>query len=172
MGQLIVTKDSIKEVKEALNDINPENLEKAITTSEKFINMLPTGDAQTTLRGIHGAVIFQILREAGHNLTMQNGHITIVPKPGTDVVNLQEKFQTLVNTGRISLDTIKIGMLYSSPSFKAYSEVKKVKDANGKDVIDPKANAQDFIMYLRDLQKAGNTNADIQSILGSQAMLQ
>lgn len=56
--------NGIKEVKEALSVINPKNLEEAIATSEKFINMLPAGETQTTLRGIHGAVIFDILRSA------------------------------------------------------------------------------------------------------------
>jgi hypothetical protein len=166
------TSNGVDEIREALSEINPENLEKAITTSEKFINMIPFPETKNTLRGVHGAVIFQILRDAGHNLTMQNGQITIIPKPGTDVVNLQEKLQTLVNTGRISLETIKMGMLYSSPSFKAYAENKKTKDVAGKDIIDPKANAQDFMTYLRDLQKAGNKSRDIQSILWSGNFLQ
>lgn len=163
--------NGIKEVKEALSEINPENLEKAISMSEKFINMLSTGETQMTLRGVHGAIIFQILRDAWHNLIMQGGQVTIMPKPGTDVVNLQEKLQTLVNTGRISLDTIKIGMLYSSPTFAKYAEMKKTKDASGKDIIEPKASSQDFMIYLTDLQKAGNKSRDIQSILGSQNML-
>jgi hydroxymethylpyrimidine/phosphomethylpyrimidine kinase len=102
---------------------------------------------------------------------MQGGQVTIMPKPGTDVVNLQEKLQTLINTNRISLDTVKIGMLYSSPAFAKYAEMKKTKDASGKDIIDPKASSQDFMMYLTDLQKAGNKSGDLQSILGSQAML-
>lgn len=95
-----------------------------------------------------------------------------MPKPGTDLVNLQEKLQTLVNTKKLSLETLKLGMLYSSPSFKAYSELKKTKDTTtGKEVIDPKANSQDFITYLKDLKKAGNTSGDIETILGSQTML-
>lgn len=130
--------------------------------------MLPTGDTQTTLRGVHGAIIFQILRDAGHNLVMNGGQITIVPKPGEDVVRLQEKLQTLVETKKISLDTIKIGMLYSSPSFQKYATDKKTADG----MISPNASSQDFITYLTDLQKAGNKSGDIATILGSQAMLQ
>lgn len=142
--------NGVKEVKEALSEINPENLEKAITTSEKFINMLPAGDTQTTLRGVHGAVIFQILRDAGHNLVMQNGKVTIIPKAGIDIVRLQEKLQTLVETKKISLETIKIGMLYSSPSFQKYATDKKTADG----MISPNVNSQDFIKYLSDLQNA------------------
>jgi hypothetical protein len=63
-------------------------------------------------------------------------------------------------------------MLYSSPAFAKYAEMKKTKDASGKDIIDPKASSQDFMMYLTDLQKAGSKSGDIQSILGSQVMLQ
>lgn len=139
-SHVLVKNQGIKEVKEALVEINPDNLEKAVSTSEKFINLLPEGDAKTTLRGIHGAIIFDILRNAGHNLIMKNGQIEITPKPGTDIVNLQEKLQTLVNTNRISLDTIKIGMLYSSPTFAKYADMKKVKDMTGKEMIDPKAS--------------------------------
>lgn len=160
-----------KEIKEALSEINPENLEKAVTISEKFINILPDGQAKSTLRGIHGAIIFDVLRTAGHNLTMQNGQITIIPKPGTDVVNLQEKLQTLVNTKRISLETIKLGMLYSSPSFAKYAEMKKTKDMSGKEIIDPKASTEDFMIYLSDIQKTGNKSGDIETLIASRAML-
>ncbi len=169
--QSATAQNGVQEVKDALAEINPENLEKAVRTSEKFINILPDGQTKSTLRGIHGAIIFDILRSAGHNLTMQNGQIMIIPKPGTDIVNLQEKLQTLVNTNRISLDTIKLGMLYSSPSFSKYAEMKKTKDASGKDIIDPKASTGNFIMYLNDLQKAGNKSGDIESILKSQSLL-
>ena len=141
-----------------------------MTLSEEIINKFPS-DKKDTLRGVHGAIIFDILRNAGHNLIIQNGQIQIVPKPGTDTVNLQEKLQTLVNTNRLSLDTIKFGMLYSSPSFKTYSELKKTKDASGKEIIDPKASTQDFITYLSDLRNAGNKSGDIESILSSQQIL-
>jgi hypothetical protein len=160
------------EVREALREINPESLEKAVGIMESFINKVSDSQTKSTLRGVHGAIIFDILRGAGHNLMMQNGQITIIPKPGTDAVNLQEKLQTLVNTGRLSLESVKLGMLYSSPSFKAYSELKKTKDATGKDMIDPKASPQDFLHYLRELEKGGNTSTDIQSILKSHGMLQ
>lgn len=169
--QSATAQNDVQEVKDALAEINPENLEKAVRTSEKFINILPDGQTKSTLRGIHGAIIFDILRSAGHNLTMQNGQIMIIPKPGTDIVNLQEELQTLVNTNRISLDTIKLGMLYSSPSFSKYAEMKKTKDASGKDIIDPKASTENFIMYLNDLPKAGNKSGDIESILKSQSLL-
>ncbi len=171
--QSVEVKNWVAEVKEVLAEINPENLEKAIATSEKFINLAPSAETKATLRGVHGAIIFQILRDAGHNLMMKNGQIEIMPKPGTDVVNLQAKLQTLVNTGRISLDTIKIGMLYSSPSFAKYTEMRRAKDPmTGKESIDPNASPANFITYLTDLQKAGNKSGDIATILGSQAMLQ
>ena len=85
---------------------------------------------------------------------MQNGQITIVPKPGIDVVNLQEKLQTLINTGSLSLETIQLGMLYSSPAFKEYASLKKVTAADGKELIDPRASTQDFLQYVQDLEKS------------------
>lgn len=63
-------------------------------------------------------------------------------------------------------------MLYSSPSFAKYAEMKKTKDASGKEIIDPKASPQNFIAYIADIQKAGNKSGDITAILGSQAMFQ
>jgi hypothetical protein len=161
----------IAEIKEALAEINPESLEKAISVSERFINAIPSADLKNTLRWVHGAIIFQILRDAGHNLVLRGGQVEIIPKPGVNVVNLQEKLQTLVRTNRISLDTIKMGMLYSSPSFKTYSALKKTRDANGKELIDPTASIKDFVTYLKDLQKAGDTSSDIQAILQSSSSL-
>lgn len=163
--------DGTTEVREALNEINPENLQKAVLISEKFINAIPSPEARTTLRGVHGAIIFGLLRDAGHNLAMQNGQIVIIPKPGVDVVNLQEKLQSLVNTGSLSLETIQMGMLYSSPAFKEYANMKKVKDASGNEIIDPKASSQDFVQYLQDLDKTGKKDPDIQTILQSKNML-
>ena len=142
-----------------------------MSLSEKAINLIKSEETKATLRGIHGAIILQILREAGHNLVMQNGQITIMPKPGTNVVNLQEKLQTLVNTGRLHIDSIKLGILYSSGTFKDYVNAKKTTDAKGAVLVDPKASTQDFIAYLNDLQKAGNKNPEIVSILESRSML-
>ncbi len=150
------------EIKEALSEINPVNLEKAISISESVINMLAE-PMKSTMRWVHGAIIFDILRNAGHNLALKNGQIEIIPKPGTNVVNLQEKLQTLVNTGKLSLDSLKLWMLYSSPSFKEYANLKKTADGK----IDPKASTQDFMQYLKDLEKAGNKSGDIQTILQS-----
>lgn len=112
--------------------------------------MLPAGDTQNTLRGVHGAIIFDTLRNAGHNITIQNNQITIVPKPGIDIVRLQEKLQTLVETKKISLDTIKIGMLYSSPTFAKYAADKQTVDK----IVSQSANPQDFIKYVKDLKTA------------------
>ncbi len=70
-----------------------------------------------------------------------------------DIVNLQTKLQTLVNTGRLSIDTLKTGLLYSSPIFKKYSDLKVTKDASGKVTIDPSVNAKDFLEYVNNRQK-------------------
>jgi hypothetical protein len=116
--------DTGSRIREALSEINPENLEKAITLSEKIINSVPES-SRSSLRGVHGAIIFQLLRDAGHNLIIRDRQVEIVPKPGADTVNLQEKLQTLVNTGRLTLETLQIGMLYSSPAFREYAGLKK-----------------------------------------------
>ena len=42
--------DGVKEIKEALVEINPENLQKAATISEKVINMIPSSETRNTLR--------------------------------------------------------------------------------------------------------------------------
>ncbi|MBC7503920.1 TrbC/VirB2 family protein [Candidatus Gracilibacteria bacterium] len=164
----INNQNGVAEVREALSEINPENLEKAITMSEKFINMIPFPETKNTLRGVHGAIIFQILRNAGHNLVMKNGQIEIIPKPGVDVVRLQEKLQTLIENKKISLDTIKMGMLYSSPSFQKYAEDKKTSDG----IVSPNATSQDFLKYISDLKKSGDKTTDITTLLESQSMLQ
>lgn len=65
-----------------------------------------------------------------------------------DIVNLQTKLQTLVNIGRLSIDTLKTGLLYSSPIFKDYSELKMTKG-----MIDPSVNAKDFLEYVNNRQK-------------------
>lgn len=119
----------MKEIRETLKEINPETLEKAVTISETFINLVPEGQTKTTLQGVHGAIILNMLRQAGHNLMIRDGKVTIEPKPGVDIVNLEARLQTLVNTGRLSLDSLKMGLLYGSQAFKSYSEQKVTKDA-------------------------------------------
>lgn len=162
--------DGTKEIREELKEINPASLDKAITISETIINLLPES-SRYTLRGVHGAIIIDTLRQAGHNLTLRNGQIEIVPKPGTDVVQLSEKLQTLVNAKRLPIESLKVGMLYSSPSFREYSELKRTKDASGKEIIDPKASINDFFQYLQDKNKAGEMSADIKSIVESRSVL-
>ncbi len=54
----------MKEIRETLKEINPETLEKAVTISETFINLVPEGQTKTTLQGIHGAIILDMIRQA------------------------------------------------------------------------------------------------------------
>lgn len=145
-----------------------------MTLSEQFINLVPDAQTKATLQGIHGAMILNMLRQAGHNLMIQNGKVTIEPKPGVSVVELQTKLQTLVNTGRLSIDTFKIGLLYSSPIFKKYAtELGVTKDAQGNIVgIDPKANSKTFLEHVAELKKTGQNSPDITSLLASASMLE
>lgn len=162
----------VKEIEQTLQEINPETLDKAITISEQFINQVKDLQTQATLRGVHGAIILNMLRQAGHNLMIRDGKVTIEPKPGVDIVNLEARLQTLVNTGRLSLDSLKMGLLYGSQAFKSYSEQKVTKDAQWKLVIDPKATPQDFLEYVEKLKKAGQNSPDITSLLASASMLE
>ncbi|MFO0763424.1 MAG: hypothetical protein U0518_00940 [Candidatus Gracilibacteria bacterium] len=165
---------SVKEIEETLKEINPETLDKAVTLSEKFINLVPDAQTKATLQGVHGAIILNMLRQAGHNLTIRDGKVEIQPKPGVSVVELQTKLQTLVNTGRLSIDTLKTGLLYSSPIFKKYAtELGVTKDAQGNIVgIDPKASSKTFLEHVADLKKAGQNSPDITSLLASAGMLE
>jgi hypothetical protein len=108
-----------------------------------------------------------MLRDAGYNLIMSNGKITIKHKSSEDSVRIQEKLQTLIENKKISLDTFKIGILYSSPSFEKYATDKKTADGK----ISPNASSQDFIEYVNAMKNAGNKNPDIVSILESRSML-
>ena len=157
----------VKEIRETLKEINPETLENAVTISETFINLVPEGQTKTTLQGIHGAIILDMIRQAWHNLNIINNKVTIEPKPGVDIVNLQTKLQTLVNTGRLSIDTLKTGLLYSSPIFKDYSELKMTKG-----MIDPSVNAKDFLEYVNNRQKTWENSPDIRSLIASASMLE
>jgi hypothetical protein len=163
----------VKEIEQTLKEINPETLDQAVTLSEEFINRVPDAQTKATLQGVHGAMILNMLRQAGHNLMIQNGKVTIEPKPGVSVVELQTKLQTLVDTGRLSIDTLKTGLLYSSPAFKRYAtELGITKDSQGNVTISPQANGKAFLAYVSDLKKAGSNSPDITSLLSSESMLE
>lgn len=164
---------SVKEIEQTLKEINPETLDKAIGVSEKYINLVSDEQTKSTLRGIHGAMILNMLRGAGHNLIIKDGRVTIEPKPGVSVVELQTKLQTLVDTGRLSIDTLKIGLLYGSPIFKKYAtELGVTKDAQGNVIaISPQANGKAFLEHVAELRKKWNS-PDISSLLASANMLE
>lgn len=165
--------NGIIEIKESLKEITPANLESAIWVMNQIIEQVPEGQDKATLRGVHGAVIFDIFRSAGHNLFIDNrGQVIIIPKPGTDVANLQEKLQTLINTNQLPLESLRLGMLYSSPAFKEYIGLKQINDKDGKSIIDPTVSTIDFINYLDNSRKTPDASPDIVSIIQSEKMLQ
>jgi hypothetical protein len=163
----------VQEIEQTLKEINPETLDKAITISEQFINQVKDPQTQATLRGVHGAIILNMLRQAGHNLMIRDGKVTIEPKPGVSVVDLETKLQTLVDTRRLSIDTLKTWLLYSSPAFKKYAtELGITKDSQGNVTISPQANGKAFLAYVSELKKAGQNSPDITSLLASASMLE
>jgi hypothetical protein len=164
-------RQGVEEIREVLQELTPEKLEEAVTLMEAYISKLTDAQSRNTLRGIHGAIIIDTLRNAGHNIIMRGNEIIIVPKPGSQTVFLQEKLQTLIATGKLPVETLKLGILYSAPAFKKYAELKKTKDAQGRDMIDPKATSEDFLKYLKDLQNTDAKSPNIASILESQTML-
>lgn len=163
--------DGAIEIRESLTTLDPQSLEQAAQISERIIRMMPPW-SQENLRAIHSAVIYDVLRNAGYNLVLRNGQIEIIPKSWVSVVNLSEKLQSLVNTGALSLNSLKVGMLYASPSFQDYAGLHKRKDASGRELIDPKASMSDFIQYLQDKKNAGEVSPDVMNISQSASMLQ
>ena len=119
------------------------------------------------MRAINASILFDVFRQAWHNLLIDGNTIKIEPKPGVDVVQLQEKLQTLLSTGYISLTSLKEGILYTSPSFQSYVDEKKLKNGS----IDQKANVTDFTTYLTDLKQSGSTNGDIDYLLANSSQL-
>lgn len=56
---------------------------------------------------------------------------------------MEEKLNTLIRTNTFSLETVKLGLLYSSPTFAEWAPLQKTSDGK----IDPKASIDDYKTY-------------------------
>jgi vacuolar-type H+-ATPase subunit E/Vma4 len=162
---------NIEKLRDGFGELTAESLEARVLFTDEVLKNIQESPMKSTVRNIYAGVIFDVFRASGHNLILSGNQVTIVPKAWVDVVDLQEKLQTLVNTGRIPLENLKVGMLYSSPSFARYVELKKTKTSDGKTLIDPKATPEDFMTYVADRRRARDKNPDLETIEKSRSMV-
>ena len=78
------------------------------------------------------------------------------PKESEQARKMQEKLNTLIRTNILSLESIKLGLLYSSPTFAEYAPLNKTQDGK----IDPKASIEDYASYANRPQKNPQNLAD------------
>jgi len=146
-------------IRTLLTTVTPESLEAAVNQSEDIIRLAPP-ESQYLLRTVNASIIFTMLRAQGMNLEIRNNKVLITPT-SPENIRIQEKLETLVNTGRIPLDNLRAGMLYTSPAFQQYARDKQTRDPQGNLMVDPKVSGQDFVGYLRDLKQTGNKQPDV-----------
>jgi hypothetical protein len=162
---------NIEKLRDSFGELTAESLQERVLFSEQVLAQLPETREKSTLRNIYASLVFEAFRVNGHNLVLSGTQVTIVPKAWVDVVDLQEKLQTLVNTGRLPLESLKVGMLYSSPTFARYVALKKTPTPDGKILIDPKATPEDFMQYVTERQKAGDKSPDLKTLVDSKSMV-
>lgn len=89
-------------------------------------------------------MLLDTLRQNGLHLSIQSTDIIVIePMESEEAKKMQEKLNTLVRTNTLSLETLKLGLLYSSPTFAEYAPLSKTQDGR----IDPKASIDTYKAY-------------------------
>ncbi len=142
--QITIEKTKFREV---MKDFSPEGIENGIRWTEGVINSLPSVISKNTIRWAYGAfVLLDMFRQNGLHVRIEWVDTIIVEPLGSDSAKkMQEKLQTLIRTNVLSLDTIKLWLLYSSPTFTEYVPLNKTQDGK----IDPKASVDDYQAYAK-----------------------
>lgn len=157
----ILTPDQIdakrQKFQEKMKEFTPESLESSVRWMEWAMNSVPNVINKATLRWVYGSVFLDTLRQKGIHLSLQwVDTIVLEPKGNELVKKFEEKMSTLVRTGVLSMDTIKLGLLYSSPTFTEYAPLNKTQDGK----VDPKASISDYEQYARQDPKNPSNPAD------------
>ena len=110
-----------KEFTSLFSEMSPEKFEKSLLWIEKMIEMVPA-QKQTLARWVAGALLLNRLQDFGYFASIDRWWKIQVESMGQkDRLEVENKLNAAITTKKLSLDTIRTGILYMNESFRSYA---------------------------------------------------